>query len=248
MTSEALIAALAAPFVGSFLGLVIDRLPLGRPIIVGRSVCDHCGRQLALKDLLPLLSYLMLRGHCRSCGQRLRAFFPLIELAALTVVIVTAAALSGWLFWVSIVLGWCLLVLAVIDQHHLILPDSLTLPLIPFGLVVAYVIDPGLIDDHVIGCVVGFLAFAGIAWLYKKLRDQDGLGLGDAKLLSGAGAWLGWASLPSVVLIAAFTALAVTLFRQGVGGERSAGGQIAFGPHLALAFWVTWLLGPITWG
>ncbi|MEL6962019.1 MAG: A24 family peptidase [Pseudomonadota bacterium] len=142
-------------------------------------------------------------------------------------------------------LGWCLLVLAVIDHRHLVLPDVLTLPLIPIGLLVAYVINPGMIHHHVFGAAIGLFAFVGIAWLYARLRDREGLGFGDAKLLAGAGAWLGWAALPGVVLLAACLALAIALLGQTIERQPVATREIAFGPYLAFAFWASWLLGPL---
>ncbi|MEM9440308.1 MAG: A24 family peptidase [Pseudomonadota bacterium] len=245
MTHELTIALAAAPFIGSFLGLVIDRLPSGRPIIFDRSTCDYCGKTLDWRELIPLFSFILLRGRCRRCDHPLRVFYPLIELAAVVVVISACVTPPGWLFWCSILLGWCLLVLAVIDHRHLVLPDVLTLPLIPIGLLVAYVINPGMIYHHVFGAAIGLFAFIGIAWLYALLRDREGLGFGDAKLLAGAGAWLGWAALPGVVLLAACSALAIALLGQTVERQPVATREIAFGPYLAFAFWASWLLGPL---
>lgn len=242
---ETSIALIAAPLVGSFLGLVIDRLPKGRPIVAGRSVCDNCGRNLRWLDLIPLLSFFLWRGRCRVCKCRLTIFYPIIELAAVGVVVSAALVLSGELFWVSIGLGWLLLVLAVIDQRHLILPDGLTLPLIPAGLGVAFLIDPTMLDAHLIGGLVGLIAFVLIASLYRGVRGREGLGMGDAKLLAGAGAWLGWAALPGVVLLAAFSALSLSVVRLVTGGGFDVNGEIPFGPHLALSFWASWLLGPL---
>ncbi|MGI9510539.1 MAG: prepilin peptidase [Geminicoccaceae bacterium] len=245
MKTEVLTAVIAAPVVGSFLGLVIDRLPAGRPIIAGRSVCDGCGRVLHWLDLIPLFSFLLWRGRCRVCGCRLTVFYLVIELAAAGVVVSAALVLSGELFWVSLGLGWLLLVLAVIDQRQLILPDRLTLPLIPTGLGVAYLIDPALLDAHVIGAIVGMIAFTLIAIIYRALRGHEGLGMGDAKLLAGVGAWLGWAALPGVVLLAAFTALSFGVLQLVTDEKADVRGEIPFGPHLAFAFWASWLLGPL---
>ncbi len=246
MTFDGLITVLGAPIIGSFLGVVIDRLPAGRPIAVSRSSCDHCGRELGWIELIPLISFMVQRGRCRQCGEQLRLFYPLIELAAVLVVLSAASVLSGWLFWLSVGLGWCLLTLAVIDHRHLILPDSLTLPLIPIGLAMAYAIRPESIDTHLIGATLGFLAFAAVSWLYRQLRGRDGLGLGDAKLLAAAGAWLGWPALPGVVLMAAVTALLMALAATAVQNRAPATSEIAFGPHLALAFWASWLFGPLS--
>jgi leader peptidase (prepilin peptidase) / N-methyltransferase len=234
---------LAAPFVGSFLGVVIDRLPAGRPLVLGRSRCDACGATLAASDLVPVASWLWRRGRCAYCGAELGLFPPIIELAALAVAASAAAVLSGWLLPVSCALGWALLTLAVIDQRHFLLPDALTLPLIPAGLLVAWAIDPALVMSHLLGALAGFAALALIALAYGRLRRREGLGLGDAKLLAAAGAWLGWQALPGVLMVAAVAALAVALARSVAGDTLSATTKIAFGSYLALAFWLAWLLG-----
>jgi leader peptidase (prepilin peptidase)/N-methyltransferase len=242
------IAIIIAPFVGSFLGVVSERLPAGRPIIFGRSACDHCCETLTARDLIPLVSYLARRGWC-SCGRaRLNWFHPGIELAALAVALSAATVLSGWLLWAGLGLGWTLLTLAVIDCRELVLPDTITLPLIPTGLVVAWAIDPGLLLGHALGALAGFASLAAIASVYHWARGREGLGLGDAKLLAAAGAWLGWQALPSVVLIAATSGLAVALATALGGGKLAWTSQITFGPHLALAFWLVWLCGPIVIG
>jgi leader peptidase (prepilin peptidase)/N-methyltransferase len=239
------VVLLAAPFVGSFLGVVIDRLPAGRPLVLGRSACDVCARTLGPQDLVPIVSWLARRGRCAYCRAELRAFYPAIELAALAVALSAAWLLSGWLLIASCGLGWTLLCLAVIDHRHFLLPDVLTLPLIPAGLAVAWLIDPALLSDHIVGALAGFAAFALIGFAYRRLRGREGLGLGDAKLLAAAGAWLGWQALPGVVLIGALSALALALARTAAGGTLSATTRIAFGSHLALAFWLVWLLGPV---
>lgn len=245
MSALHVVALLLAPFIGSFLGVVIDRLPVGRPVIAGRSRCDHCDRSLGLAELLPFISYLWQRGRCARCGEQLRVFYPLIELAAVLVVLSAAWVLPDAVFWPSLVLGWCLLVLAMIDVRHLILPDVITLPLILFGLAVAYWLWPLSIQAHLIGAALGFLTLASIAWLYRYFRGRDGLGLGDAKLLAAAGSWLGWQALGGVVLMAAAMALLVAL-ATGIFNDRlRAGSEIAFGPYLALAFWISWLFGPL---
>jgi leader peptidase (prepilin peptidase) / N-methyltransferase len=245
MQSETLLVLLVSPCVGSFLGVVVVRMPEGRSVLLGRSVCDRCGRTLGVADLIPLVSYLVRRGRC-ACGEaRLSLFYPAIELGALAVAASTAGMLSGWLLLASLALGWTLLALAAIDLRHYWLPDRLTLPLVPAGLVVAWLIDPARLGDHLIGALAGFLAFAGIAWAYRRLRRRAGLGLGDAKLLAAAGAWLGWQALPGLVVVAAALALAVALIRAAFGARLAATTRIAFGPYLALALWLSWLYGPL---
>jgi leader peptidase (prepilin peptidase)/N-methyltransferase len=219
-------------------------LPAGRPLLVGRSRCDACGAMLGAKDLVPVVSWLRQRGRCAYCRAELSTFYPIIELAALAVALSAAWVLAGWLLPVSCALGWTLLTLAAIDQRHFLLPDPLTLPLIPAGLAVAFAIDPALLVPHLVGALAGFAAFAAIGALYRRLRRREGLGLGDAKLLAAAGAWLGWQALPGLVAVAAVCALAVALARALTGDRVSATTRIAFGSYLALAFWLVWLLGP----
>ena len=246
MPFDGLIALMLAPVIGSFLGVVIDRLPTSRPVVFSRSVCDDCGCQLGCVELVPLVSFIVQGGCCRHCGKKLRPFYPLIELAALAVVLSSMSVLSGWLFWLSIGLGWCLLILAVIDHRHMVLPDGLTLPLIPMGLFVAYLIRPESLEEHVIGAVLGFVSFATIGWTYRQWRGRDGLGLGDAKLLAASGAWLGWTAIPGIVLMASVSALLLALLSTSAGGRVTGGSKVALGSHLALAFWISWLAGTLT--
>lgn len=243
-----LLPVLAAPFVGSFLCLVIVRLPAGGNVVYGRSACLACGHTLGLIDLVPLVSWLTSRGRCRHCGARVSVLYPGVELAALAVSIWAATVVDGWLLWASSILGWSLLALAVIDWRHKLLPDGLTLPLIVLGLGTAYWANPGNIVGHLTGALAGFAAFAAIAWAYRRLRGREGLGLGDAKLLAAAGAWTSWTGLPSVVLIGAVAALGLALAGTARGRAPRATTELPFGPHLALGTWLVWLYGPIMFG
>jgi len=138
------------------------------------------------------------------------------------------AALLGWAAW--------------IDFKQMILPDWITLPLIPAGLALAWAQDQPLME-RVIGAVVGYAAFAAIASIYRRWRGRDGLGLGDAKLLAAAGAWTGWPSLPSVVLVGSVSALAWV-----VAARPDPQKPFPFGPFLALGFWLVWKFGPLALG
>ena len=238
---------LASPFIGSFLGVVVMRLPAGRPVTGGRSVCDHCGRRLGPLDLVPIASWLALQGRCRHCGAKISVLPLVLELGALLVALWAASVSDGLALWAGSVLGWTLLALAAIDFRDGILPDALTLPLIVAGLAATYFLTPWQLLDGVIGAVAGFAIFVLIRWLYRRLRGREGLGLGDAKLLAAAGAWVGWNGLPGVVLIAAAAGLAIALIMSWRGGEQLKLDQrIPFGPALCLGTWLVWLYGPIT--
>ncbi len=231
---------IAAPFVGSFLGVLIQRLPAGRPVALSRSACDACATRLAARDLVPVLSWIVLRGRCRSCGAAIGLFPPAVELAAMAVVGVAALLDDDpSRLWLDCALGWALLTLAWIDARHMRLPDILTLPLIPAGLIVALVRDPDELLDRTSATIVGYLAFRAIALGYRAWRGRDGLGQGDAKLLAGAGAWVGLALLADVVLGGAVITLGAALLRPG--GKLTAASAVPFGPGLCLALWLVWL-------
>jgi leader peptidase (prepilin peptidase)/N-methyltransferase len=125
------------------------------------------------------------------------------------------------------------------------LPDALTLPLLVLGLVITSFLAPTQLIDNALGAAIGYLLVVALRWLYTRWRRREGIGLGDAKLLAAAGAWVGWIGLPSVVLIASLLALAGALIL-GLRGRRLSGEiSIAFGPALCAGLWLVWLYGPL---
>lgn len=236
---------LASPFLGSFAATLAERLPEGRPVLLARSSCGTCGRTLGPAELVPIFSFLLQRGRCRGCGARIDPALPAAEMIALALSLWAAAIVSGWLLWASVALGAVLLALSLMDLRTFTLSDALTLPLIPAGIAVAALVDPDLVIHHSLGALAGFSAFWALAALYQRFRGQEGLGLGDAKLLAAAGAWTGWAGLGSVVLLASLAALAIaailSLRSEALGRQT----PLPFGPFLAFGFWVTWLHGPL---
>ncbi len=252
MSAQNLLLILFAPFVGSFLGLLVVRLPAGRGVVHGRSRCESCSGRIAARDMIPLVSWLLLKGRCRNCGARIGWLAPAVEAAALGIALWALMVLPSeeWLSWIGAALGWVLLTLALIDARHFLLPDLLTLPLIPAGLLVTWWGDQGaagpmLLPHHLAGAVLGFAGLAGLGWLYRRLRGREGLGMGDAKLMAAAGAWVGWAGLGSVLLWAALPALVAAVIWGRLRGRLSADMPVPFGTFLALGFWLTWLYGPI---
>jgi leader peptidase (prepilin peptidase)/N-methyltransferase len=207
-----------------------------------RSHCDGCGRSLGLTDLVPVLSYVVFRGRCRRCGAPIGRFHLNVELAALAVA--AAAVLidpDPSRLWLDGMLGWTLLTLAWIDARHMRLPDMLTLPLIPAGLIATWIFLPDALADHATAAIVGYLAFRLISRAYRSLRGRDGLGEGDAKLLAGAGAWLGLSALGLVVFVGALVCLAYVLLKRLGGTDIGMSAAIPFGPGLCLAIWCIWL-------
>ena len=235
-------AVVAAPFIGSFLGVVIRRLPEGRPIAWSRSRCEGCGGTLGVRDLVPLLSWLAARGRCRFCGCPLGWFYPAVELAVLSIALIAVVLDQGRGVWLDCILGWWLLALGLIDARSWLLPDPLTLPLVVAGLIESLLFDRDELTSRALGAAFGYLALRGVAYLYRRLRGRDGLGQGDAKLLAAAGAWVGAAALPQVILFAALAALGAALCARLAGIRLGALSALPFGPFLALATWVVWLL------
>ena len=203
-----------------------------------RSQCESCQTQLSAIELVPLLSYVLQCGRCRHCGARIDRFHPAVEAAAFAVAVLICAVDIG-IFddparaAVDCLLGWTLLALAGMDAKTRLLPDELTLPLIPDGLFANWWLAREALTDCLLGAAIGWFVFVGIAWVWRRLKEEEGLGGGDAKLLAATGAWVGWQGLPSVILLAALAAIVATMARRR--GQQAFGTRIAFGPWLALA-------------
>jgi leader peptidase (prepilin peptidase)/N-methyltransferase len=229
-----------APILGSFAGVLIARVPEGRGVVWGRSACEACGHALGGPDLVPLASFVVLRGRCRYCGAPIGWRHLWVELAALGLAIWAALrGESGGLLWAGCALGWTLMTLGWIDAVCQRLPDFLTLPLVLGGLCEALLLEPGAVPSRAIGAVAGYTGFRLLAWLFLRLRGREGLGQGDAKLLAAGGAWVGAWLLPDVLLAAAGTALVFALRK----GRPEPGERIPFGPFLAAGIWLMWLYG-----
>ena len=265
-------AALLGLLIGSFLNVVVHRLPqmmqqqwdaecamhaatqagqtppetpapalsLSKP----RSRCPHCKHTIAWYDNLPVLSWLLLRGKCRHCHQRISLRYPLVEL--------TTAALFVWCVarwgFTPTGLAWCgfsaaLLALALIDWDTTFLPDSITLPLIWAGLLVSALgwISTSL-PDAVWGAAVGYLSLWSIYWGFKLLTGKEGMGYGDFKLFAALGAWLGWQALVPMMLMASIIGAVVGIAMKLRNNLRE-GGYIPFGPFLAGAGFAAMVLG-----
>ena len=152
---------------------------------------------------------------------------------------------AGWILAASLLLAWALICLATIDAIVFRLPDILTLPLLAAGLAVSFALPGAPVMDHAIGAAAGFAVLAALGWAWRRWRGVEGIGMGDAKLLAAAGAWLGWRPLPSVVVIACAVALAWTLVVAAARRNLTRQTQIAFGIPLSVATWIVWLHGAL---
>lgn len=231
---------------GSFLGLVSLRLPAGDGIVAGRSRCGGCGRPLAPWRLVPVLSYLASKGRCTACGSVIPLRYPLMESACAAIGASAALgqpSVAGAVL--TALLGWQLLLIAVVDAEHFWLPDRLTAPLLGTGLLAALTLDRLFLVDSIAGAAAGFAGLWLVGRAYRHIRGRQGLGGGDPFLLAAGGAWTGWIGLPSVLLWSALAGLSVVAARLLTGRDVSGSDRLPFGVFLAIGVWLTWLLGPL---
>ena len=240
------ILGLLGAIVGSFLALVSVRLPLGEDVVLTPSHCRACQVRLAPWRMIPIVSWFWSRGRCDGCKAAVSPRYPLIETAAAAIGV--WAALTGdslLMTAVTAILGWQLLLIAIVDAEHFWLPDILTWPLGLSGLVAAALISQGPPWPQIIGLVAGGACLWGFAALYKAVRKRDGLGGGDPFLFAAAGAWVGFMGLTSVLLYACVAGFAVVAAKLIVRRVISGSDRLPFGSFLAIGVWLTWLYGPV---
>jgi leader peptidase (prepilin peptidase) / N-methyltransferase len=235
-----LLAFLVGLSLGSFLNVVITRLPQGEQFWRGRSRCSQCRATLPWYDNIPILSYLRLRGRCRFCGAAIPWRYPLVELAG------GGLALALWVsFPVRMLLlayapfTAALLALTAIDLEHRLLPDAITLPGIALGLLLALALPQLSFKAAAAGALLGGASFYAVGWIYERLTGRQGMGGGDVKLMAMIGAFLGVQAVPFVVFISALLGtlaglgLALKAHRWSEGQWRLT--SLPYGPFLAVA-------------
>ena len=264
-----LIAAIAAGIfgllIGSFLNVVIHRVPimmqresdnyvaseLGKELphterynlVVPRSACPHCQHQITALENIPVVSYLVLGGKCSSCKARISPRYPIIE--AFTGLLSAALVWqfgSGWMGLATLFFAYMLIAMTFIDADTQLLPDDLTLPLLWAGLLLNINGTFVPLQDAVIGAAAGYLALWAIYWLFKLATGKEGMGYGDFKLLAALGAWLGWATLPTIILLSSVVGAVVGICLM-VFAKRGRNNPIPFGPYLAAAGMIALMYG-----
>lgn len=260
-----LVAALLGLLVGSFLNVVIYRIPKmmqresdnyvaqesGKEpphqdrfnLMVPRSSCPCCGHQITALENIPVISYIALGGKCRKCKARISPRYPAIELLT--------AALSGLLAWTfgsgaagmaTLLFAWLLIAMTFIDFDTQLLPDDLTYPLLWAGLIININGTFVPLQDAVIGAAAGYLVLWAVYWLFKLVTGKEGMGYGDFKLLAALGAWLGWTMLPTIILLSSIVG-AIVGISLIVFAKRERSNPIPFGPYLAAAGMIAMLYG-----
>lgn len=266
------LAALLGLLVGSFLNVVIHRLPqmmeqqwdaecaqhlatkagttytpapAALTLCKPRSRCPHCSHSIAWYENIPVVSWLFLRGKCKQCQVRISVRYPLVE--------ITSAALFAWCIahWGFTPQGmaWCafsaaLLTLALIDWDTTYLPDDITLPLLWAGLLTSAVGWTDLaLQQSLWGAIAGYVSLWSIYWLFKLVTGKEGMGYGDFKLFAALGAWFGWQALVPIILMASVIGATIGIVMKLRSSLRE-GGYIPFGPFLAGAGFTAMLFGP----
>lgn len=249
-----LVTACFGLVIGSFLNVVVARLPSKESVVFPPSRCPSCGNRIAWYDNVPVLSYILLRGKCRSCGARISPRYPLIEL--LTAVLFVAARLKfGWsplLFVRDFPFLAILIAVTFIDLEHRIIPDPLSLGGLALGLLTCWADPRTGILSSVIGAAIGFGLFYGMAWAYLKASGRSGLGGGDIKLLAMLGGWLGSEGVFTVILISSvFGSLVGIAFALATNRRKKLGRvmtfSIPYGPFLVVGGLYYYLLGDVLW-
>lgn len=262
-----ILAGLIGLLVGSFLNVVIHRLPKimerewrlqcaelneqheSTPqakfnLVVPRSACPHCGHQLGALENIPLISYLALRGKCKQCGTHISARYPVVE--ALTCAL---SAYAAWHFGFglaamgAIFFVWALIALTFIDFDTQLLPDDITLPLLWLGVIFNMFDAFTTLSNAIAGAIAGYLILWSVYWLFKLVTGKEGMGYGDFKLLAAIGAWLGWTMLPLVIMLSSVVGavVGITLIVVARHGRNI---PIPFGPYLAGGGLIALFWGP----
>ena len=252
----AAVVALLSLAIGSFLNVVIHRMPKmierqwrievaessgqtapAEPcynLMVPRSQCPACAHAITAMENVPVISYLLLRGKCAGCGKRISPRYPLVEL--LTAVLSGFVAVHFGFSWntaAALLFVWAMIALAFIDLDTFYLPDDITLPLLWAGLL--FNVNGGFVDlqSAVIGAIAGYLSLWSVFWGFKFATGKEGMGYGDFKLLAAIGAWLGWKMLPVVIMLSSFVGAIIGISLIACARQER-GSPIPFGPYLVL--------------
>ena len=270
-TNPALLAVIALAFglvIGSFLNVVIYRLPIMMEtewtqqcqelleiensesetpdlprfnLATPNSHCPKCKHEISALENIPVLSWLLQGGKCRHCTSSISPRYPIIEMfTGLISALVAYKYGYTWLTPAILLLCWSLVVLTMIDFDHQLLPDDITLPLLWLGLLVNSMGMITSLESAVWGAIGGYGILWGVYWLFKLLTGKEGMGYGDFKLLGALGAWMGWQVLPMIILLSSLVGAIVGISLIVILG-RDKNVPIPFGPYLASAGFIALL-------
>jgi leader peptidase (prepilin peptidase)/N-methyltransferase len=253
--------------VGSFLNVVIYRLPLmmesrwrrdccellevekeatNEPpmsLATPNSHCPHCKAAVQPWQNIPVISYLILAGKCGNCGVGISIRYPIVEFVTALMTVALASQYDASLALLGAMLfTWSLVALTMIDVDHQLLPDDITLPLLWLGILFSLLGATISLQDAVAGAMLGYLSLWSVYWLFKLATGKEGMGYGDFKLLAALGAWLGWQSIPLIILLSSLVG-AICGIGLMIATRRGKDIPIPFGPYLAMAGWISLMWG-----
>ena len=223
---------------GSFANVCIYRLPLKKGVVSGRSYCPNCKKLITWKDNIPIISFILLNGKCRKCKKKISPQYLIIELITIIYFFVVyyffGITITTLLF---LILGLSFIIIFFVDLKHYIIPDVLTYSLMIIGFIKSFYpnlnpIFPNYINS-LIGGIFGYIIIWSIIYFYKQFRKKEGMGLGDAKLLSAIGFWFGWISIPFVIFLSSIIALA-SVTPSLLKKSKKLSSQIPFGPYIII--------------
>jgi len=256
--------------VGSFLNVVIYRLPVMMErewtheckllldidqdqtdnqkadtfnLAVPNSHCPNCNAPVKAGQNIPVISYFLLKGRCANCQTTISVRYPIIE--------TITGLLSAYAVWhfgfttqalLALLFTWCLITLTMIDADHKLLPDQITLPLLWLGILAGLFNQFVSIEDAVWGAIAGYLSLWSVYWAFKLLTGKEGMGYGDFKLLAALGTWMGWQTLPVIIILSSLVGaiIGIIILKVSKQGKDTA---LPFGPYLAIAGWVAFFWG-----
>ena len=265
----AVVTFLFSLLVGSFLNVVIYRIPVMMErewqqsiaeaqqednatessiqpafnLATPASTCPSCGHKIRWYENIPVVSYALLRGKCSACKASISLRYPLIELLTAVLSVIAMRQFGFNEFGLAaVVFTWCLIALTFIDLDHQLLPDRITLPLLWLGLLINSYNSFASLGSAVWGAALGYLSLWSVYWLFKLLTGKEGMGYGDFKLLAALGAWCGATALPLLILLSSVTGVILAVAMM-VFNRHEAKNPLPFGPYLAIAGWVALLWG-----
>lgn len=261
-------SALFGLIIGSFLNVVIHRLPimmerqwrldcadtfpesgLAKPegqfnLSQPCSHCTQCKKSIKIIDNIPIVSWLVLKGRCRSCLASISWRYPFVELISALLSLFTAIQFGPNIYcFAALIFLYALITLLFIDLDTMLLPDQITLPLMWLGIALSLMeISPTSLQDSVLGAIFGYLSLWSVYWMFKLATGKEGMGYGDFKLLAALGAWLGWQYLPMIILCSSIVGVFMAIIQLALKGK-ALNQAFPFGPYLAISGWIA-----LTWG
>ncbi|MDM8565995.1 A24 family peptidase [Candidatus Halobeggiatoa sp. HSG11] len=252
--------------VGSFLNVVIYRLPIMMKrswrrdcaelletstthsqerfdLLLPASRCPNCSHAITILENIPIISYILLRGRCSTCQQKISIRYPIIEFVSMLLSAMVAWKFGyGWPLLGALLLTWALLAASIIDLDHYLLPDNIVLPLLWLGILFNLFGTYVDLETSVVGAMFGYLSLWSVYWGFKLITGKEGMGYGDFKLLAALGAWLGWLALPGIIFLSSLVGAVIGISLVGLKIQNR-DKPIPFGPFLATAGWLHLMWG-----